>query len=443
MTSPRARRVRHAVPRRRDDDRPGRGAGDLNEKVVAFALEARADRRRRRVHRARGRGAPGRGGEAEGAVVGRGSGHAQGRRPGDILVFEDAVLVRRRVRPDGAVETLTYNSPHHVAVVSGVRKRGRRVVLSVLQQNVGFVGKEDPGQRVVREDIIDPAELKRGTLKAYRPTAAPARSAALRDGSEIGRWNGRSHPVGTPEAGPGRPHDPGRGRRRRDRAFSVRERTGREADSPGEERDVFPIGPVRRRLRLAGPDRRHGRLAAIRLRGLVRAGQLVGLPGTMAVASASMVLLFGYFWMFTQKAVGTHPSFVLDPAHVNHAIYPGWAVAGAWPCPPSAVAGDRTARGSIGWGSAWASLGRGYFSFGSVAGACCVDRSRHRSTEIASPPCTDASLDPMDPATLQLLKSADDPVHCEARPGFDWDAKVARVRALKSEIEGITGGRSR
>jgi hypothetical protein len=57
---------------------------------------------------------------------------------------------------------------------------------------------------------------------------------------------------------------------------------------------------------------------------------LADLPGAMAVASASLVIAFGYCWMGVQLAMGTHPGFVLDPAHVNHSIYPGLAISGAW-----------------------------------------------------------------------------------------------------------------
>ncbi len=93
-------------------------------------------------------------------------------RPGDILQLEDAVFVRTRVREDGAVVTLTFRSPHHTAIVSGVRRRGRRVVLTVLQQNVGFEGTTGEAEsKVVQEGVIDPAELRRGTLRAYRPVA--------------------------------------------------------------------------------------------------------------------------------------------------------------------------------------------------------------------------------------------------------------------------------
>jgi hypothetical protein len=94
-------------------------------------------------------------------------------RPGDILQLENTVFVRTRARPGGAVETLTYTSARHVAIVSGVRRRGRRVVLAVLQQNVGFEGGPEADAKVVREGTIDTGELRRGTLKLFRPVAGP------------------------------------------------------------------------------------------------------------------------------------------------------------------------------------------------------------------------------------------------------------------------------
>jgi hypothetical protein len=95
-------------------------------------------------------------------------------RPGDVLVFEDTVFVRTRVRRDGAVETLTARSAHHVAIVASVRGRGRRAVLTVLQQNVGFEGTPEAEAKVVRAGTINLAEMKRGTLRVYRPVAAAA-----------------------------------------------------------------------------------------------------------------------------------------------------------------------------------------------------------------------------------------------------------------------------
>jgi hypothetical protein len=92
-------------------------------------------------------------------------------RPGDILQFEDAVFVRRRLRPDGALATLEFRYPHHTAVVSGVRRRGKGVLLTILHQNAGIEGGDDQDLKVVQEWTINLAEMKRGTLKAYRPVA--------------------------------------------------------------------------------------------------------------------------------------------------------------------------------------------------------------------------------------------------------------------------------
>lgn len=89
-------------------------------------------------------------------------------RPGDILQFEDAVFVRSRTRPDGAVVTQTFSFPHHTAIVARVRRRGPRPVFVILHQNVGVEGEE---ARAVQEWTIDLGEKRRGSVKAYRPVA--------------------------------------------------------------------------------------------------------------------------------------------------------------------------------------------------------------------------------------------------------------------------------
>lgn len=47
----------------------------------------------------------------------------------------------------------------------------------------------------------------------------------------------------------------------------------------------------------------------------------------------------------------------------------------------------------------------------------------------------------MNPDTLQLLRSVDDPEpeNCESPPGFNWTASMKRVRSLKPELEQIVG----
>jgi hypothetical protein len=94
-------------------------------------------------------------------------------RPGDVLQFEDAVFVRKRLRDDGALITLTFTLAHHTAVVSAVRKRGPKPVLAILHQNAGVAGGDEADRKVVQEWTLNFAELKGGTVKAYRPAAPP------------------------------------------------------------------------------------------------------------------------------------------------------------------------------------------------------------------------------------------------------------------------------
>ena len=89
--------------------------------------------------------------------------------PGDILQFENAVFVKRRVREDGAILTLTSSYPHHTAIVARVRKRGPRPVLVILHQNAGVAGGDSETQKVVTEWTIEMAAKRGGTVTAYRP----------------------------------------------------------------------------------------------------------------------------------------------------------------------------------------------------------------------------------------------------------------------------------
>jgi hypothetical protein len=94
-------------------------------------------------------------------------------RPGDVLQFEGVVFVHQRIREDGAVITLNASYPHHTAIVSGVRKRGKNPVLVILHQNAGVEGGDDADRKVVQEWTIDLADKKKGSIKAYRPVAEP------------------------------------------------------------------------------------------------------------------------------------------------------------------------------------------------------------------------------------------------------------------------------
>jgi hypothetical protein len=101
-------------------------------------------------------------------VWGEELGSVRDARPGDVLQFEDAVFVRRRIRGDGAVRAQTFSFPHHTAIVARVRRGGPRPVLVILHQNAGVEGGE---ARLVQEWTIDLAERRRGSVKAYRPVA--------------------------------------------------------------------------------------------------------------------------------------------------------------------------------------------------------------------------------------------------------------------------------
>jgi hypothetical protein len=89
---------------------------------------------------------------------------AREARAGDILQFENAVFVNSQFLDDGSLATETREFPHHTAVISQVRKRGKKPVLLILHQNVG-------GTKIVQEWSIDLAHMKRGSLKVYRPVA--------------------------------------------------------------------------------------------------------------------------------------------------------------------------------------------------------------------------------------------------------------------------------
>jgi hypothetical protein len=114
-----------------------------------------------------GAGLPGRGGEPWGEE--RKS--LADVRPGDILQFEGVRLVNRRVRDDGAIVTRNMNFPHHTAVVSSVKRRGKQPALVILHQNIAMDGDE-ARRKVVQEWTIDLADRKKGTIRAYQPLAA-------------------------------------------------------------------------------------------------------------------------------------------------------------------------------------------------------------------------------------------------------------------------------
>lgn len=103
-------------------------------------------------------------------------------RPGDILQFEDAVFVRHLALDNGGILTTTTTYPHHTAIVAAVRRRGPRPILVILHQNVSAPGEDDAGRKVVRQDTLNFAEKRRGSIRAYRPVAEePEESPAATD----------------------------------------------------------------------------------------------------------------------------------------------------------------------------------------------------------------------------------------------------------------------
>jgi hypothetical protein len=95
-------------------------------------------------------------------------------QPGDVLQFEGALFLRRRLEPDGGESLVWSNYAHHSAIVSAVRRRGKGkgVVLAILHQNVGAAGADEAEVKVVQQATIDPASLRRGRIRAFRPEAA-------------------------------------------------------------------------------------------------------------------------------------------------------------------------------------------------------------------------------------------------------------------------------
>lgn len=90
-------------------------------------------------------------------------------QPGDILQFEDVTFFKKTKRPGGAIATMSYNFPHHTAIVSEARKVKGAVVLKILHQNVGLVDEAESKRKRVCEWTLSLADLQGGSLVAYRP----------------------------------------------------------------------------------------------------------------------------------------------------------------------------------------------------------------------------------------------------------------------------------
>jgi hypothetical protein len=92
-------------------------------------------------------------------------------KPGDILQFENVVLVRHRALDNGGLLTTTMSFPHHTAIIASVRKRGSKPILVIIHQNVGVDGSDEPQRKLVQQDTINLAEKRSGSIRVFRPTA--------------------------------------------------------------------------------------------------------------------------------------------------------------------------------------------------------------------------------------------------------------------------------
>ena len=104
-------------------------------------------------------------------------------RPGDILQFENAVFVHTEFTPEGALLTVNFRFPHHTAIVTGVRKRRKGNLLTVLHQNAGVDGGSDAERKLVQQWVVNLAEQRKGTVKAYRPVPDDSRERTKGPGS--------------------------------------------------------------------------------------------------------------------------------------------------------------------------------------------------------------------------------------------------------------------
>lgn len=86
--------------------------------------------------------------------------------PGDILQFKDAFLSSKVGR-----DTTEFAYPQHTSIVAAVKDDGK--VVEVLHQNVGDFDAADAERRKVQRGTLRFADLKKGTVKIYRPLSRP------------------------------------------------------------------------------------------------------------------------------------------------------------------------------------------------------------------------------------------------------------------------------
>jgi hypothetical protein len=90
-------------------------------------------------------------------------------QPGDVLQFSNATFVQKKKLPKGGTFTQTWLFPRHTAIVSSRTTEKGKTIIKLLHQNAGTVDEPEEERRKVREWELDLADLKEGTIKAYRP----------------------------------------------------------------------------------------------------------------------------------------------------------------------------------------------------------------------------------------------------------------------------------
>ena len=102
-------------------------------------------------------------------------------RPGDLLFFENVVLLQRRLRNDGAIIRQTVKTPRHAAIVDRVDPIGKDLQITVLHQNSGFKTTDEEAKKLVQTWTFRLGEKKAGTIRAYRPIAMTTNPSPLSD----------------------------------------------------------------------------------------------------------------------------------------------------------------------------------------------------------------------------------------------------------------------
>lgn len=149
----------------------------LNERVVEFARsrigetvgDGECTTLVREALRAAGASRP-RYHEAEGRLVwGEELKSLDEALPGDVLHFKDAVFRGRKVLRNRTYRYWEQTYPEHTAIIATARKARGGMSFGILHQNVLNKGEDESKRKLVREGTIQMAELRSGTVTAFRP----------------------------------------------------------------------------------------------------------------------------------------------------------------------------------------------------------------------------------------------------------------------------------